>query len=218
MPLGFATKLYSDEYETGGCAPPTRCRREECPGLDYRRIVTRAVWPERGPRPCHCRALAPARPLRPLTRRPVSSIRCPRCPDFDNGTRTGEFWLTADAIEQFPLDGGNALSHFRRVALASIRASPCAPNCHARSVAGFRHPFLLSPYIFAAGGFGNIVMPTAVERGDIGAGSAGVGMRTDSGVPGLFGGTLALEFARKFSDVPTVHAGYRGNVSLSLRF
>jgi hypothetical protein len=77
---------------------------------------------------------------------------------------------------------------------------------------------ILTPYLFGAGGWGEFIMPTAVEHRDLGAGAAGFGLRTDAGIAGVAGGTLAVEFARKFSDVTAVPAGYRANLSLILRF
>jgi len=121
--------------------------------------------------------------------------------------------------EQFSLDGTGALSSFAEGSLsvdqgATLRTELSRPF----ALPIFSHTFVFSPYVFAAGGIGNIVLPTLVERADITAGSAGVGLRTDTGVAGVFGSTVAFEFARKFSDVRNVPTGYRANLSVNLRF
>ncbi len=121
--------------------------------------------------------------------------------------------------EQVSLDGVDALSSFADGTLSvdqgvTLRIELSRPLT--LTIAGQGIGF--SPYLFGAGGWGELVMPTVVEHRDIGAGSAGVGLRTDAGIAGLIGSSLALEFARKFSDLPTVPDGYRANISLVLRF
>ena len=121
--------------------------------------------------------------------------------------------------EQFALDGITALSAFADGTFsvdqgATLRAELRRPVT--LPVAG--QTVILSPYLFGAGGWGEFVMPTAVEQRDLGAGAAGFGLQADAGIVGVGGGTLAFEFARKFSDVPSVPAGYRANLSLILRF
>lgn len=121
--------------------------------------------------------------------------------------------------EQFALDGLNAVSAFADGTFsvdqgATLRAELRRPVTF--PLGG--QVVVLSPYIFGAGGWGELVMPTAVEHRDLGAGAAGIGVRTDASVAGLFTGGLSFEIARKFSDVPTVPSGYRANLLLSLRF
>jgi len=77
----------------------------------------------------------------------------------------------------------------------------------------------LAPYLFASGGRGELALPTAVEQKDISAASLGLGLRTDADLLGAAnGGSLAVEVARKFSDVEGEKQGYRANVELSVHF
>lgn len=121
--------------------------------------------------------------------------------------------------EQFALDGLSALSAFADGTFsvdqgATLRIEISRP--FGLPIAGTT--IGLSPYVFGAGGWGELVVPTALEHRDVVAGSAGFGVRTDSSIAGIAGASLAFEFARKFSDAPAVPAGYRVNLSLNLRF
>ena len=63
--------------------------------------------------------------------------------------------------------------------------------------------------------------PTAAQKSIIGAGSAGLGMRTTAGVSALgmpLGSALALEMGRQFSNVPGERLGYRVNLALNVTF
>jgi hypothetical protein len=51
------------------------------------------------------------------------------------------------------------------------------------------------------------------------AGSFGVGLRSGIDMPnGYQGASLGLEVARQYSDLETVAHGWRGNVTLNVRF
>ena len=76
-------------------------------------------------------------------------------------------------------------------------------------------------YIFGAAAHGWIDDPTAVEQGQISAESFGVGVRpgADAATTALpLGGTLSLELARGFSNVPGERQVYRGNVAFAVKF
>jgi hemolysin activation/secretion protein len=220
IPIGFATKLYLDEYEalrlravyTFQPLPnnPLQLTAGISRGISGRSATAALPLSRLGASPTFTTVFFEAGMQHPLPAGLLISV-----------TARGQtsFGRPLMLSEQFSLDGGAALSAFAEGSIsvdqgATLRAELSRPF----AMPIFSHTFVFSPYLFAAGGFGNIVLPTVVERADIGAGSAGVGLRTDTGVAGLFGSTVAFEFARKFSDVPTVRTGYRANLSVNLRF
>ncbi len=122
--------------------------------------------------------------------------------------------------EQFSLDGSNALSSYSngafsvdegvlvRVELSRARMLPDTPLLSA-----------VTPYWFAAAGYGVIRSRTAVEPEQIVAAAAGFGARANLGAPeGFESVLLALEFAKQVSGVPGRSRGWRGNIGASLRF
>jgi hemolysin activation/secretion protein len=127
--------------------------------------------------------------------------------------------------EQFGLDGPDALSGFASGTFSvdqglSLRAEFARPFALSLGALGGLPPLGLSPYVFGAFGYGQIVQPTAVQKGSIDAGSAGIGLRSaaaaDVGLP--LGSTLSVELARRFSDVPGLRGGYRANLAVNLTF
>jgi hemolysin activation/secretion protein len=125
--------------------------------------------------------------------------------------------------EQFGLDGTEALSAFASGTFSvdegtTLRAELSHPFS---LVLGMAPPLGLSPYLYGAVGRGIVDQATAVQKGIIEAGSAGVGLRSaaaasPSGLP--LGSTLAVEFGRQFSNVPGERVGYRANVALNVTF
>ncbi len=126
--------------------------------------------------------------------------------------------------EQFSLDGADALSSFasgtfsvdQGVSLRSELARPLTLQ-----LIDDLPPVLFVPYLYGAYGHGEIVNPTAAQKGAIDAGSAGLGMRSSAGttVAGVpLGSALAVEMGRQFSNVPGERGGYRMNVALNLTF
>ncbi len=124
--------------------------------------------------------------------------------------------------EQFSLDGLDALSAYAAGTFsvdqgATMRAELSRPVAIALPAAATS--LALAPYIFGAGGWGQLAMPTVVQQKSIDAGSAGIGIRTDANAMGTpWDGTLALEWAAKFSDAPAEREGYRINLLASFRF
>jgi hemolysin activation/secretion protein len=126
--------------------------------------------------------------------------------------------------EQFSLDGDDALSSFADGSFSvdqgvSLRAELARPL--AVQLGKDRPPAIFVPYLYGAYGHGQLVEPTAVQRARIDAGSAGLGVRSavGPGVDGLpFGGFLAVEVGRQFSDLPGRRDGWRANVALNLTF
>lgn len=77
----------------------------------------------------------------------------------------------------------------------------------------------LTPYLFASGGRGEILMPTAVERAWIGAAALGVGLRIAADVAdGAVKPIISAEVGRSFSTVAGEREGWRGNLAVSVRF
>jgi hemolysin activation/secretion protein len=122
--------------------------------------------------------------------------------------------------EQFSLDGLDALSAFSAGTFSVDQGATLrAELSRSMSVGLGAFSTNLAPYLFAAGGRGELALPTAVEPKDISAASLGVGLRTDADLLGAVnGGSLAVELARKYSDVEGEKQGYRANVEVSVRF
>jgi hypothetical protein len=77
----------------------------------------------------------------------------------------------------------------------------------------------LSPYFFAAEGYGEIYKATVVEESRIEAAAFGLGARLSFDAPdGFSGALLGLELARGVSNVPGQSGGYRASLNLNLRF
>jgi hypothetical protein len=78
---------------------------------------------------------------------------------------------------------------------------------------------ILSPYGFGVVGAGRLLDPTIVEVAAVRGGAVGAGLRSGIDIPGGYEGvTLSLEVARQFSNLPNLAHGWRGNVSMSIRF
>ncbi len=123
--------------------------------------------------------------------------------------------------EQFSLDGPRAVSAYPTGALsvdegATFRGELSRPF----ALSGFAVPITVEPYGFGAVGAGSL------ERADCRRGSGGACRRGWPGRPLLFGQRRILikarpselEAARQFSNVPTLAQGWRGNLSVRLRF
>ncbi|HEX3882632.1 MAG TPA: ShlB/FhaC/HecB family hemolysin secretion/activation protein [Stellaceae bacterium] len=159
----------------------------------------------------------------------VASLRQPLPEAFELdliGHAQTSFGAPLMLSEQFGLDGPDALSGFASGTFSvdqglTLRAEFARPFALSLGALGGMPPLGLSPYVFGAFGYGQIVQPTAVQKGSIDAGSAGIGIRSTTvalttGLP--VGSTLGLELARRFSDVPGVRGGYRANLALNLTF
>jgi hemolysin activation/secretion protein len=126
--------------------------------------------------------------------------------------------------EQFSLDGVDALSSFAAGSFSvdqgvSLRAELARPLT--LQLIDNRPPVLFVPYLYGAYGYGDVVNPTAVQKGRIDAGAAGLGVRSAAGtrVGGLpIGGALAVEVGRQYSNVPGERGGYRASIALNLTF
>ncbi len=122
--------------------------------------------------------------------------------------------------EQFQLDGPLAVSGYPIGTLnvdegASLRGELSRSFLMQSDVAHI----VLTPYGFGAFGIGRLLEPTVLEVGVVHAGSFGVGLRSGFDMPnGYHGASLSLEVARQYSDLETVAHGWRGNVTLNVRF
>ena len=218
--IGFATELYHDDYAAARLRAiytfspepdiPVQLTGSLSHGLAGRTPTAALPLSRLGAGPNFTAAAIEANLQYPLPASLVLAVTGRAQTSFDSPLMLSE---------QFALDGVAALSAFADGTFsvdqgASLRAELRRPL--ALPVAG--QSVIFTPYLFGAGGWGELIMPTAVEHRDRGAGAAGFGLRTDAGIAGVAGGTLAFEFARKFSAVTTVPAGYRANLSLILRF
>jgi hemolysin activation/secretion protein len=219
-PIGFSPQLYDDDYATARLrtvytgAPladwPVQLSGTLSQGLGGRTATSLVPLSRLGASPTFTSFRIEANAQHPLPAALLLTVTARAQTSF------GKPLMLA---EQFALDGIAAVSSFadgtfsvdQGVTLRTEFSRPVGVTLAQQNV-------VLSPYVFGAGGWGELVMPTALEHRDIGAGSAGIGLRADAGIVGVMGGTLAAEFARKFSDVPAVPPGYRANISLSLRF
>jgi len=124
--------------------------------------------------------------------------------------------------EQFSLDGPQAASAYPLGTFsvdegATLRAEVQRPF----TLAWTQGLASMALYIFGAAAHGWIDDPTAVEQGQVSAESFGVGVRpgADAATTALpLGGTLSLELARGFSNVPGERQVYRGNVAFAVKF
>ncbi len=122
--------------------------------------------------------------------------------------------------EQFDLDGADALSGFSAATLPvdqggtirgelarqfDIKLGPDTAN--------------LYPYVFGSGGRGNLETQYLNGIQVIDAASVGVGMRNNLGFsPTSVTTSVNAELAKDFSNIPYRHDGYRGNISVAVRF
>ncbi|HYI27026.1 MAG TPA: ShlB/FhaC/HecB family hemolysin secretion/activation protein [Bradyrhizobium sp.] len=122
--------------------------------------------------------------------------------------------------EQFSLDGPQAVSAYPSGTLnvdegATLRGELSRPF----AVPGEGATLILSPYGFGVVGAGRLLDPTIVEVAAIRSGAIGAGLRSGIDIAGGYKGvTLSLEVARQFSNLPNLAHGWRGNVSMSIRF
>lgn len=122
--------------------------------------------------------------------------------------------------EQFALDGSNAVSAFASGTIladqgATLRGELIYPLVMRAGDASWT----LSPYLFAAMGHGELLVPTVLEQSVFNAGALGLGTRNS--VQPFAGSTslnIALEVARQFSDIQGLRQGWRGNVNASMEF
>jgi hemolysin activation/secretion protein len=124
--------------------------------------------------------------------------------------------------EQFSLDGPSAVSGFPTgTFVVDEGAFGRAEFGRTFPLTAFGAQIPVEPYVFGAGGFGVIDMPTAVQQRDVRVGSLGVGARAGVSAPAgwwVSGADVAAEVARFASDVPGEREGWRGNFSFSVRF
>jgi hemolysin activation/secretion protein len=122
--------------------------------------------------------------------------------------------------EQFFLDGPQAVSSYPTGSLPVDEGVTLRGELsRSFSVPGSVAPMILSPYGFGAFGVGRLVEPTIVEVALVRGGAVGVGLRSGVDLPGGYQGlTVGVEAARQYSDLPTLPQGWRGNVSISIRF
>ena len=120
--------------------------------------------------------------------------------------------------EQFSLDGVDALSAFTAGSLtvdegATLRVEVARPlfNWSSRGV-------IVSPYLMAADGLGELLRPTAVETHWLHASTVGAGTRATIAAPWATNADLSFEVAREQAHVPGIHDGWRVNVIAGLRF
>jgi len=122
--------------------------------------------------------------------------------------------------EQFALDAPNAVSSFPGGSFnvdsgATLRVELRYPP----KVLG--QSLTLAPYVFGARGWGWLANPTAVERGFVTAGCAGIGIRLSlDGIP-LFkgtGATAGVEFGHQVSDAVGRANGDRASLTAGFRF
>ena len=142
--------------------------------------------------------------------------------------------------EELSLDGANALSGFASGTLnvdrgVTVRSELSHPfNIDPGIIQTFNQTFntnpgiirnaVAVPYIFGAWGSGVHEWPLysplyVVEVKTIGAESLGGGIRADTNIANWpFSESLALEFAKDFSNIPFKSSGYRTNFSFVVRY
>lgn len=122
--------------------------------------------------------------------------------------------------EQFSLDGLDQVSAFAAGSLnvdqgATLRGELARPFAFAHE--GWSAT--LTPYLFASGGRGEILLPTAVEQAWLSAAAFGAGLRIAGDVAhGTATPAVNLEVGRRFTNVPGEREGWRGNLAVSVRF
>ena len=124
------------------------------------------------------------------------------------------------ASEQFSLDGPDAVSAFSQGAFSvdsgeTMRLEASRPF----AVAVFTVPATVSPYLFAAQGFGLLVQPTQAEQASSAAAAFGLGVRIAYDAPdGFTGAGAGLELSHGVSDVDKTRSTNRAALSVNLRF
>jgi hemolysin activation/secretion protein len=120
--------------------------------------------------------------------------------------------------EQFSLDGIDALSAFAAGSLTvdqgvTLRTEVGRPlfNWTSRGA-------VVSPYLLAAAGVGELLQPTAVETRWEHASTFGAGMRATIDAPWASSAQFGFEVARQQANLPGIHNDWRANVIAGLRF
>ena len=137
-----------------------------------------------------------------------------------NGQWQSTFGKPVFVSEQIALDGPQAASGYPVGTFtvdegATLRAEIGRPY----SLLGPTFQATLTPYLFSAGGRGWIDQPTAAQQANIDTASFGLGLRTSESWTGALGEALVnVELARALSNVPTQKQGYRGNISVAVKF
>jgi len=136
------------------------------------------------------------------------------------GSGQASFGMPMLRSEQFALDGTDALSAFASGTFsvdqgATLRGELTRP--FAFTLDAIRST--VSPYVFAAGGRGQLIAPTSVEQAMIDAASLGLGVRAAIDATGRSPATsLGVELARQYSDVPGLQQAWRCNVLGAIAF
>ena len=126
--------------------------------------------------------------------------------------------------ESFALDGADAVSAFTQGAFSvdagqTARVELSRPVALGAALSPSWGAVTLSPYLFAAEGYGALYKTTAVEQSQIEAAAFGLGARLSWDAPdGFTAALLGLELARGVSNVPSQAAGYRAALNLSIKF
>lgn len=120
--------------------------------------------------------------------------------------------------EQFSLDGIDALSAFAAGSLtvdqgATLRAEVGRPVFSWTSIGT-----VISPYLLAADGVGELLRPTAVETRWLHASTYGAGMRSSIVSRAAPAADIALEVAHQEAHLPGIHENWRVNLVAGLRF
>lgn len=124
------------------------------------------------------------------------------------------------ASEQFSLDGADAVSAFAQGAFnvdsgETVRVEASRPSTLPISAGALT----LTPYLFAAQGYGRLHQPTALESGHIVAGAFGLGARLAfDGPDGFSGAGLGVELSRGVSSVASEKASKRAALNLNVHY
>lgn len=115
--------------------------------------------------------------------------------------------------EQLSLDGVDALSAFAAGSLtvdqgATLRSEFGRPL----GMHSFGTDAVVSPYVFAADGIGEILRPTALEERWLHANTYGVGARASAATAGATSTEFAFELGRQEADLAGVHQEWRVNL------
>lgn len=122
--------------------------------------------------------------------------------------------------ERFSLDGTRAVSAFASGPFrvdegATLRAE----LQRSLPIELDSRTLVLSPYVFAAAGYGVTRRPTILEPDDVMAGGLGVGVRSGFALfDDWTSNTLGVEVGRQFTDVPGVSEDWRFNINFSASF
>ena len=122
--------------------------------------------------------------------------------------------------ERFSLDGTDAVAGFNAGALAvdqgfTVRGELARPI----SLADVGFATVISPYLLATAGAGQVVRPTVVERDIVRAAAFGAGVRLSASTEnGRSAALIGFEVARQFSNLNNLATGWRGTLTSSFRF